>query len=73
MSESCQFCGREIEPQEPIFRSEDQEVCHQKCLERKLVGLELKGVKTELVDALLGSFRPAEKKTRFGFLRFREK
>ena len=62
MAETCQFCGQEISVSESVFVSDEQEHCHQRCLERKLVGLEFKGVKPELIEAILQSFKPQPKK-----------
>jgi len=73
MAETCRFCRNEIQAEEPVFISEDEEQCHQKCLERRLVGLEFKGVKPELIEAILQSFSPPPKKRRSWFFGSREK
>jgi len=72
MAETCRFCGLDIEEDQPLFVSEDAEHCHQKCLERRLVGLEFKGVKPELIEAILQSFNPPPKKRRSWFFARRE-
>ncbi|OGG95197.1 MAG: hypothetical protein A2508_07490 [Candidatus Lambdaproteobacteria bacterium RIFOXYD12_FULL_49_8] len=61
----CSICGFGLLDPAEVFVSEDQEKCHRRCLERKIVSLELKGVRPELVDVLLESFKPAKKKKRF--------
>ena len=65
MAGTCLFCGAEMLDTDPIFISEDQEKCHQKCLERKLVGLEFKGVQPELIEAILNSYTQQPKKQGF--------
>ncbi|MDT8445579.1 MAG: hypothetical protein RRB13_01625 [bacterium] len=67
MSETCEFCGQEITAEEERWISDEEESCHRRCLERKLVALEFKGVKGEIIDVLLDSFKPAKKKRRFKF------
>ena len=63
--EYCSFCGLRFEEGQEAFLSEESDKCHQKCLERKIVSLELKGVRPELVDVLLASYKPVKKKKRF--------
>lgn len=70
MNDTCRFCGQEIETEEELFVSDERETCHQRCLERRLVGLEFQGVKAEIIDVLLDSFKPAKPKKKRRFLFF---
>lgn len=70
MNDTCHFCGQEIESEEELFVSDEQDTCHKRCLERRLVALEFKGVKDEIIDVLLESFKPAREKKKRRFLFF---